>query len=196
MAKRRNFSAEFKAKVALEALSGAYTLAELAKRLGLEMTDGNFCKTDTFDPVATSQEGIYVCGAFQGPKDIPETVAQGSAVAGRSMALLGEARGTEITVQELPDEKEVAGEEPRIGVFVCHCGINISQTVDVKGVAEEMRAVPNVAYSDDLMYACAPDGQEKIKELLGHTRLEVLVATIMGVFVALLINAVAVMLAK
>ncbi len=87
------------------------------------------------------------------------------------MALLGEARGTEITVQELPDEKEVAGEEPRIGVFVCHCGINISQTVDVKGVAEEMRSVPNVAYSDDLMYACAPDGQEKIKELINEHKL-------------------------
>ncbi|MGD8251207.1 MAG: FAD-dependent oxidoreductase, partial [Desulfobacterales bacterium] len=103
---------------------------------------------------------------YHGPKDIPETVAQGSAVAGRSMALLGEARGTEITVEELPEELDVTGKEPRVGVFVCHCGINISQTVDVKGVAEEMRSVPNVTYSDDLMYACAPDGQEKIKQLI------------------------------
>jgi heterodisulfide reductase subunit A len=145
--------------------------AEFARTFGIEPNIHGFARTTAFGPVETTRPGVYVTGTYQGPKDIPETVAQGSAVAGRSMALLGEARGTEITVQELPDEKEVAGEEPRIGVFVCHCGINISQTVDVKGVAEEMRAVPNVAYSDDLMYACAPDGQEKIKELINEHKL-------------------------
>jgi heterodisulfide reductase subunit A len=152
--------------------------AAFARTFGIEPNIHGFAKTTAFGPVETTRPGVYVTGIYQGPKDIPETVAQGSAVAGRSMALLGEARGTEITVQELPDEKEVAGEEPRIGVFVCHCGINISQTVDVKGVAEEMRAVPNVAYSDDLMYACAPDGQEKIKELINeHNLNRVIVAS-------------------
>jgi heterodisulfide reductase subunit A2 len=145
--------------------------AEFARTFGIEPNQHGFAQTSAFGPVETTRPGVYVTGIYQGPKDIPETVAQGSAVAGRSMALLGEARGTEITVQELPDEKEVAGKEPRIGVFVCHCGINISQTVDVKGVAEEMRAVPNVAFSDDLMYACAPDGQEKIKELINEHKL-------------------------
>jgi heterodisulfide reductase subunit A len=82
------------------------------------------------------------------------------------MALLGEARGTEVTVTELPPETDVAGADPKIGVFVCHCGINISQTVDVKKVAEAIGKLPNVTVSDDLMYACAPDGQEKIKEFI------------------------------
>lgn len=145
--------------------------AEFARTFGIEPNIHGFARTSTLSPVETTRPGVYVTGTYQGPKDIPETVAQGSAVAGRSMALLGEARGTEITVQELPEEKDVNGEEPRVGVFVCHCGINIAQTVDVKGVAEEMRDYPGVVYSDDLMYACAPDGQEKIKELINAHKL-------------------------
>jgi heterodisulfide reductase subunit A len=145
--------------------------AEFARTFGIEPNLHGFARTSALGPVETSRPGVYVTGTYQGPKDIPETVAQGSAVAGRSMALLGEARGTEITVQELCEEKDVNDEEARVGVFVCHCGINIAQSVDVKGVAEEMRAVPNVVYSDDLMYACAPDGQEKIKQLINEHKL-------------------------
>ncbi len=139
---------------------------EFSHIFGIEPNLHRFAKTTQFDPVDTTRPGIYVTGTFQGPKDIPETVAQGSAVAGRSMALLGEARGTEITEVELPPELDVREEEARVGVFVCHCGINISQSVDVKKVAEDISREPGVAYSDDLMYACAPDGQEKIKELI------------------------------
>lgn len=139
---------------------------EFAKTFGIESNVHRFAKTEALTPVETSREGVYVTGTFQGPKDIPETVAQGSAVAGRAMALLGEARGTEIEAIELPPETDITGQDARVGVFVCHCGINISQTVDVKKVAEEMGALEDVVYSDDLMYACAPDGQERIKEII------------------------------
>ncbi|GBC62914.1 heterodisulfide reductase [Desulfonema ishimotonii] len=141
-------------------------VVQFAETFGIETNIHKFAKTGAFTPVETSRPGVYVTGTFQGPKDIPETVAQGSAVAGRSMALLAEARGTEITIPDLPPETDVVGKAPRIGVFVCHCGINISQTIDVKQVAEEIRGEENVVYSEDLMYACAPDGQEKIKELV------------------------------
>lgn len=151
---------------------------EFAKTFGIELNEHRFARTSSFAPVETSRPGIYVTGTFQGPKDIPETVAQGSAVAGRSMALLGEARGTEITVPELPPEIDVRGQDPRIGVFVCHCGTNIAQTVDVKKVSAKMAKEENVVYSDDLMYACAPDGQEKIKELVrAHGLNRVIVAS-------------------
>ncbi len=144
---------------------------EFMKTFGVTPNEHRFPQTSQFTPVDTSRQGIYVTGTFQGPKDIPETVAQGSAVAGRSMALLGEARGTEITVEELPPEKDVVGQEPRIGVFVCHCGINISQTVDVNKVSDEIRDLPNVTYCSDLMYACAPDGQQQIKDLIEEHQL-------------------------
>ena len=102
--------------------------ARLAAACGIESTDYRFAKTSGFAPVETSRPGVFVTGTYQGPKDIPETVIQGSAVAGGAMALLAEARGTEVVTKELPPERDVSGEEPRIGVFVCHCGTNISST--------------------------------------------------------------------
>jgi heterodisulfide reductase subunit A len=139
---------------------------EMAKTYGISPNDYGFARTTTFQPVDTDAEGIYVTGIYQGPKDIPETVVQGSAVAGRVMSLLGDARGTEVTQKSLPDEIDVSQAEPKIGVFVCHCGINISQSVDIEQVVGAVKDQKNVVYADDLMYACAPDGQEKIKDLV------------------------------
>jgi len=144
---------------------------DFAETVGIEANTHRFARTTQFQPVETTRPGVYVTGIYQGPKDIPETVMQGSAVAGSAMSLLGEARGTEITVKELPPEKEVSGEEARIGVIVCHCGINISQNVDVKKVAETVGKLPNVEYADDMMYACAQDSQEQIKELIREKNL-------------------------
>jgi len=139
---------------------------EMANVYGISPNEYGFAKTTTFNPVDASAEGIYITGTYQGPKDIPETVVQGSAVAGRVMSLLGEARGSEVTQKSLPDEIDVSQTEPKIGVFVCHCGINISQSVDIQQVVDQTKNQDNVVYADDLMYACAPDGQEKIKALV------------------------------
>ncbi len=137
-----------------------------AETFGIEHNEYRFAKTTQFKPVETSRAGVFVTGIYQGPKDIPDTVMQGSAVAGGAMALLGESRGTEITVKELPPERDVKEEKARIGLFVCHCGINISQTVDVKQVAKDGSQLPDVVHSEDLLYACSQDSQEKIKELV------------------------------
>ena len=139
---------------------------EMAKTYGISPNEYGFARTTTFQPVDTDADGIYVTGIYQGPKDIPETVVQGSAVAGRVMSLLGEARGTEVSQKALPEETDVSQSEPKIGVFVCHCGINISQSVDINQVVGAVKDQKNVVYADDLMYACAPDGQEKIKALV------------------------------
>jgi len=139
---------------------------EMAKTYGISPNTYGFAQTTTFQPVDTDVDGIYVTGIYQGPKDIPETVVQGSAVAGRAMSLLGEARGTEVSQKELPDETDVSQVDPKIGVFVCHCGINISQSVDIQQVVDAVKDENDVVYADDLMYACAPDGQEKIKALV------------------------------
>ena len=106
---------------------------ELAQRLSLKLDSYGFCKTDEFSPLQTSQPGIYVCGAFQGPKDIPETVAQASAAVASASTLLADVRGTLTKKKDYPPEIDVTGEEPRIGVFVCHCGINIGGVVNVPG---------------------------------------------------------------
>ena len=91
---------------------------------------------------------------------------QGSAVAGQAMALLGEARWTETIKKEIPPERDISGEEPRLGVFVCSCGINIAATVDVQKVVEEVKDIPGVVHAENTLYTCSQDSQEKIKQLI------------------------------
>ena len=125
-----------------------------------------FARTSRLAPVETSRPGIFVAGTYQGPKDIPETVIQGSAAAAGAMAILSDSRGLEIEEVALVPEKDTEKEPVRIGVVVCRCGTNIAQTVDVEQVAETAAKQPFVAHAETLTYACAPDGQERIKALI------------------------------
>ncbi len=144
---------------------------EMAKRMGVELDGYGFCKTRTFEPTATSRPGIYVCGAFEAPKDIPETVSQASGAVTDATGKIAASRGTMVTRKEYPPELEVGGQEPRIGVFVCHCGINIGGVVNVPSVKEYARTLRNVAYVDENLYTCSQDTQEKIKNAIKDQRL-------------------------
>jgi len=144
---------------------------ELAERLGIELTAGNFCKTDTFDPVATSKKGIYVCGAFQGPKDIPQAVVDASAAAAAAGEILSSARNTETKIPEVIPETNVTNERPRVGVFVCRCGINIAGVVDVPSVAEYAKTLPYVEYTSDNLYSCSQDTQESMSQIIKQKKL-------------------------
>lgn len=139
---------------------------EFADIFGIESDEYGFAQTSKLRPVETSRKGIYVAGIYQGPKDIPETVIQGSGAAASSMALLGESRGTEVEEVVLPPERDVTEEEPRIGVIVCHCGVNIAGTVDVQKVADEAAKQVGVTHAETIIYACAPDGQQKIRDVI------------------------------
>jgi len=143
----------------------------LAKRLGVELEPHGFCATGAFSPLATSREGVYVCGAFQSPQDIPETVAQASGAAAAATEAISIARGELLKQQEYPPERDVSQEEPRIGVFVCHCGINIAGVVDVEQVREYARTLPHVVYAADNLFTCSQDTQERIKEVIVKERL-------------------------
>ncbi len=138
--------------------------AQMARCLRLKLNTYDFCKTSEFIPVDTIHDGIFVCGAFAGPKDIPETVAQASAAAGRAMALLSESRGSLIVRKEYPQELDVLNEKPRIGVFVCHCGINIGGYVNVPEVVEYTKQLPDVVFADNNLYTCSQDTQKRIIE--------------------------------
>lgn len=139
---------------------------ELAKELGVELNQYNFADVPQLTGVATNQPGIYVAGAFSGPRDIPETVMQASAAAGEIQKLLAEAKGTLTKAKEYPAQKDVAGEIVRTGVFVCHCGINIGSVVDVPSVAEYAKTLPGVVYATDKLYACSQDASAQIKEAI------------------------------
>jgi len=57
---------------------------------------------------------------------------------------------------------------PRIGVYVCHCGLNIARSVDCKKVAEAAAAMQDVVMARDVPYACSEPGQHSIKEDIGE----------------------------
>ena len=143
----------------------------LAQNLGIELTEGNFCKTETFEPVETSRKGIYVCGAFQGPKDIPQSVIDASAAAASAGAALSPARDTRTQTPEVVPETNIVGERPRIGVFVCRCGINIAGVVDVPAVSKYAATLPYVEYFTDNLYSCAQDTQETMTQIIKQKNL-------------------------
>lgn len=145
--------------------------ADLAKKLGVDLNPYGFTKTDPMDVVATSQPGVYVCGAAQGPKDIPDSVQQGSSAAACATSLLSDARGTLIEPPPQYEERDITGEKPRVGVFVCHCGINIAGTIDTDAVVEYAKTLPGVEYAFSPMFACSTDQQKEIKRAIEEYKL-------------------------
>ncbi|MFH0787297.1 MAG: FAD-dependent oxidoreductase [Pseudomonadota bacterium] len=150
----------------------------LADRLGIELDQYGYARTPIGNPLRTSREGIYVCGGFEGPKDIPETVAQASAVAAEATLPIAGVRGYEISKPMLPPERSLFGIGPKIGVFVCCCGTNIAGVVDVKGLAEYAGHLPKVVFSEVFLFACSTDSKVRMKELiLEHELNRVVVAS-------------------
>ncbi|HVP41526.1 MAG TPA: CoB--CoM heterodisulfide reductase iron-sulfur subunit A family protein [Candidatus Krumholzibacteriaceae bacterium] len=137
---------------------------KLSKILGLELNKYKFCQTEAFSPLETSKQGIYVCGAFAAPKDIPESVAQASGAAVKAMSVVASERGTQVTAKLYPQERDVSKQEPRVGVFVCHCGINIGGVVNVPEVVEYAKTLPYVVYAEANLYTCSQDTQKLILE--------------------------------
>ncbi|HDM79405.1 MAG TPA: CoB--CoM heterodisulfide reductase iron-sulfur subunit A family protein [Deltaproteobacteria bacterium] len=146
-------------------------MEELAKRLGVEVDFDGFAETSSFSPVATSRDGIFVCGAFNGPKDIPYSVMEASAAAAASEVTLAEVRGTLTKTKSYPEEVPVSGEEPRIGVFVCNCGINIGSVVKVPEVVEYAKTLPYVVYAGENLFTCSQDTQENIVNTIKEHKL-------------------------
>ena len=139
---------------------------KLADKIGIELTDGNFAKTGSFSPVETSRKGFFVCGAFQGPKDIPQSVVDASAAAGEACAILSDSRNTLTLKPEPVPEIDVQGDRPRIGVFVCKCGSNINGVVNVPEVSAYAASLPYVEYSCDNLYTCSQDTQDTMTQII------------------------------
>ncbi|MGD8979964.1 MAG: FAD-dependent oxidoreductase [Desulfobacterales bacterium] len=162
----RRLEEEFDMVVLSVGLSASLKTAEQARKWGIDLDHYNFASTNSFDPVKTSRPGIYVCGTFQGPKDIPSSVIDSSAAAGVAGSSLADVRWTLTKTREIPEEKDVRGEPPRIGVFVCRCGTNIAGTVDVPEVVEFSKKLPGVVYVEENMFSCSQDTQDKMTEII------------------------------
>ena len=144
---------------------------DTAKHLGIELNEYGFCSTDRFAPLNTSRPGVFVGGAFQEPKDIPETVTQASAAASMAMELLSSARNTMVAKPVYPDEHDVTDEDPRIGVFICHCGRNIASVIDVEKVVDSVAHEPNVIFATHTLFTCSDTSLVNIRDAIRDNRL-------------------------
>jgi heterodisulfide reductase subunit A len=144
---------------------------DLARKLEIEIDQYDHALTNSFEPVQTSRPGIYVCGTFEGPKDIPQSVIESSASAAVVGSALAPSRGSLTKTKEMPQEIDVKGEPPRIGVFVCCCGTNIAGFVNVPEAVEYAKTLPNVVFAQENLFSCSQDTQEKITEVIKEQNL-------------------------
>ena len=150
----------------LVVLSVGLQIPEHVKKLssiaGVRLTSDSFVATSDFSPVSTSKKGIFTCGAFAGPKDIPQSVLEGSAAAAAVADILAPVRGELTQEKSFPEEREIGSEDPRVGVFVCHCGSNIAAVVDVEALADYAQQLPGVVHVERNLFSCSQDTQEQM----------------------------------
>jgi heterodisulfide reductase subunit A len=98
--------------------------------------------------------------------DIPESVFTASGAGSQCGELLDYRRGKLTKERIYPPEREVSKEEPRIGVFVCHCGANIGRVVDVPSTVEYALTLPNVVYAQEQLFSCATNCAKEITDMI------------------------------
>lgn len=168
---RKYIEEEFDLVVLSVGLVANPSIEGLSNNMNVNRNQFGFFEEKTLAPLHSNRDGVFFCGAGSGPKDIPETVMQGSAAAALSSEMLKTVRNTEIEKKVYPDEIQIQGMEPRIGVFVCHCGINIASVVDVADVTEYIEKIPGVAHAEHTLYTCSQDTQKRIKEVIKEKNL-------------------------
>jgi len=137
----------------------------LASKFGIQLNDRRFCQTSPVNPMATNRKGIFVTGAFQGPVDIPESVFSASGAGSQVGELLNHRRGDLSQERIYPPERDVSKEEPKIGVFICHCGANIGRIVNVPEVVEYCKTLPNVVHAQEQLFSCATNSAKQITDV-------------------------------
>ncbi|MBI4946899.1 MAG: FAD-dependent oxidoreductase [Bacteroidetes bacterium] len=174
----RKLSGEYDLVILSTGLTSPGNAKKLAKEFGLELNKYDFCETSSFAPVDSPKEGVFITGVFTEPKDIPESVMQGSAAAARILSLLYTEKGKLVKEKVYPPEKDVKGEEPRVGVFVCHCGRNIGGVISVPEVVGYVKTLPDVVHAEDNLFTCSAESGEKIKQAINeHNLNRVIVAS-------------------
>jgi heterodisulfide reductase subunit A len=134
----------------------------LAEKFGIELNTHGFCQTDPVNPMKTSRPGIYLSGAFQGPVDIPESVVTASGAGSQCGELLNYRRGKLAKERVYPEERDVSKEDPKVGVYVCHCGANIGRVVDVPSTVDYALSLPNVCHAEESLFICSTDAAQRL----------------------------------
>jgi heterodisulfide reductase subunit A2 len=156
---------EFDMVVLSIGLNPPLEVKSIAEQFGVELNPYNFCKLDPVNPMLTNRPGIFVSGALQGPIDIPESVFSASGAGSQIGELLDYRRGNLSKERIYPPERDVSQEEPRIGVFVCHCGANIGRIVNVPETVEYCMTLPNVVHAQEQLFSCATNSAKEITDM-------------------------------
>ncbi|MEW6081112.1 MAG: NAD(P)-binding protein [Bacillota bacterium] len=159
-------TAEFDMVVLSVGMKPNSDVARLARKVGIHLDDYGYRRSSGLNSVKTSMPGVFAAGAFASPKDIPETVMEASAAAAAVGQVLFPQRWSMVKEKEYPAEKNVANQAPRVGVFICNCGINIGGVVKVPEVLEYAKSLPDVVFADANMYTCSQDTQDRMKDLV------------------------------
>jgi len=160
---------EFDLVVLSVGMEVAPDVRELANNLGVRIDQHGFCKTEQYNPLQTSRAGIYAIGPFREPMDITDSIIEASGAAAVVGSFLAKSRDTQTRQEVFPIARDVEGEDPRIVVFVCHCGKNIAGTVDVESVKDYAKSLPGVVHTEETVYACSQDSINHITEKLKNT---------------------------
>jgi len=148
---------EFDMVVLSVGLAPPADVKKFADAFGIELNEHGFCKTNPFNPLETTRPGIFVSGAFLNPMDIPESVFTASGSGSLCGELLSYRRGKLSKERVYPPERDVSQEEPRIGVYVCHCGANIGRIVNVPETVEYAKTLPNVVHAEENLFICSTE---------------------------------------
>jgi heterodisulfide reductase subunit A len=141
---------------------------DMADRIGLALNNGGFCKTEEFDPTATSRPGIFVAGAIKSPKDIPETVVEASSAAADAARLLSSLDRTRQEEGPYPMPGDFGRAVPRIGVFFCESSDTLSRVLSLSKIAEAMRVERDVVHVEAVPLAFLNDGLDEIRKRMGE----------------------------
>jgi len=139
---------------------------DLATMLNIEINDSNFPVHPGLNQVETSRPGIYVAGTFEAPKDIPETMVQASAAACMAGKDVIPPEKEVEEVPTLPPERNVVGEEPKVGVFICDCGENIGGVIDVDALVERVSGIEHVAVAQAEGHGCSRESMNHIRQTI------------------------------
>src|SRR4030067_2273491 len=142
-------------------------IKDIAGGMGLLLNQQGVCQTDEFHPAQTSVEGIFVGGAFRGPRDIPETVVEGSSAAAAAASFLAP-NASSPSRKEYPMEGALGEEIPKIGVFICHCGEELKKSLSLFDLILGTKLLREVVHIEEVGLACLPEDLDLIKKRIGE----------------------------
>ncbi|MGQ9921628.1 MAG: FAD-dependent oxidoreductase [Desulfobacca sp.] len=140
--------------------------ASLAHAWGLPRNQHYFLATTPGSQILSPRSGIFLCGTTQEPMDIADTVTTAGAAAASVSQLLALADRRLEETPPVPRPTPADLQQPRIGVFLCHCGTNIAGVLDLTTLAAAVAQLPGVVHVEDELFACSLEATKHLADII------------------------------